>query len=323
MKIGDRIEGPALAVPFSGNVKIGQFHQGIMKNLKKSSTVKKGLFYGLRTLARAVDPWTNGGASGKLFHKVRTAMGMEALRYMISGGAALPRSLSQEYEMLGFPVVQGYGITETSPVVSVNCVARRRNESTGPLLPGVEAKIADPNPEGIGEIAIRGPNVMKGYYRNEDATRGVFRDGWFYTGDLGKIDRDGYLYVTGRKKSVIVTRGGKNIYPEEIEEELLKSPFIRETLVLAKIHSRTRTEEIHAIVYPDFEVLDEYAADKELTIDEKVIRQLIEQHIEKANVRLAEYKRVRSVSIREEEFPKTNTQKIKRYLFEEGGIEVK
>ncbi len=300
-----------------------KLHQGIMRNLKKASAVKKGLFYGLKTLAKAFNPFMNGGASEKLFHRVRATMGLDQLRFLISGGAALPRFLSKEYEMLGFPILQGYGITEASPVISVNLPWKHKNESTGPILPEIEAKIVNANSDGIGEIVVRGPNIMKGYYKNEDATNEVLQDGWFYTGDLGKMDGDGFLYVTGRKKSVIVTKGGKNIHPEEIEEELLKSPYIKETLVLAKIHPRTKTEEIHAIIYPDFEILDEYALEKRLTISEKIIRGLLEEHIETMNKKLAEYKRVRSFSIREEEFPKTNTQKIKRYLFEEGGIEVK
>jgi long-chain acyl-CoA synthetase len=121
---------------------------------------------------------------------------------------------------------------------------------------------------------------------------------------------------------VIVTKGGKNIHPEGIEEELIRSPYIKESLVLAKIHPRTKNEEIHAIIYPDFEIFDEYGRERDLIVDEKVIQSLIEESIEKVNKGLADYKRVRSFSIRDEEFPKTHTQKIKRYLFEEGGIEI-
>lgn len=308
-----------LAVPLL----LEKLYQGIERNLRKASSVKKALFYGLKTLVKAVNPVVNGGASETLFRGMRASMGLDKLRFLISGGAALPRSLSKEYEMLGFPIFQGYGITESAPVISVNLPNRCKNESAGRPLEGIEVKIVDGSSDGTGEIVIRGPNVMKGYYKNENATQEVLQDRWFYTGDLGKMDSDGFLYVTGRKKSVIVTKGGKNIHPEEIEEELLKSPFIKETLVLAKIHPRTKHEEVHAIIYPDFERLDEHAIEKGLTIDEKVIRHLIEQHIEKVNKKLAEYKKIRNFSVREEEFPKTNTQKIKRYLFEEGGIEVR
>ncbi len=302
---------------------IEKLHQGFTKNLKKTSTVRKGLYYGMKTLARACNPFTNGHASKKFLQPVRAKMGFEELRHIISGGAALPRWLSKEYEMLGFPILQGYGISETSPVLSVNLIRKCRNESVGLPLPGVDVKIVDPDPEGIGEIVVQGPNVMQGYYRNEEATQEVLKEGWFYTGDLGKIDGDGFLYVTGRKKSLIVTKAGKNICPEEVEEDLLKSPFVKEALVLAKIHPRTKNEEIHAIIYPNMEAIDEYAMEKKIAMDEKEIKELIAQSIERVNSILAEYKRIRHFSIREEEFPKTTTQKIKRYLFEEGGIEVK
>ncbi|MEO0267164.1 MAG: long-chain fatty acid--CoA ligase, partial [candidate division WOR-3 bacterium] len=160
------------------------------------------------------------------------------------------------------------------------------------------------------------------YYKNEEATKKVFRGEWFLTGDMGKVDKDGFLYITGRKKSVIVTKGGKNIYPEEIEEKLLQSPFIKEVLVLARIHPKTKVEEIHAIIYPDFEFLDEWSKEKEIEITDEKLNKIMEEEIEKINKELADYKRVRSFSIREEEFPKTTTQKIKRYLFEQGGIEI-
>jgi long-chain acyl-CoA synthetase len=308
-----------LAVPLL----LEKLHQGLMRNVKKSSPVRKGIFYGLKTVARACDPLLKGSASRALLHRVRTGMGLDALRYLISGGAALPRMLSREYECLGFPILQGYGLTETAPVLSVNLPWKCRNASTGLPLPGIDVKIVDPNPEGIGEIAVRGANVMIGYYKNEEATCQVLQEGWLRTGDLGKIDKEGFLYVVGRKKSLIVTKGGKNISPEEIEEELLKSPFVKETLVLARIHPRTKNEEIHAIIYPDFEQMGEYAVEEGVTLDEKGIRKLIETHVERVNAVLAEYKRIRNFSIREEEFPKTTTQKIKRYLFEEGGIEIK
>jgi len=300
-----------------------KLHQGLMKNVGKASPIRKGIFYGLRALARGCDPLLKGGASRVFFHRVREAMGLDALRYLISGGAALPRTLSREYERLGFPILQGYGLTETAPVLSVNLPSRCRNASTGLPLPGVEVKIVDPTPEGVGEIAVRGSNVMMGYYKNEEATRQILREGWLHTGDLGKVDGEGFLYVTGRKKSLIVTKGGKNISPEEIEEELLKSSFVKEALVLARIHPRTKNEEVHAIIHPDFERMDEAALERGGALDEKGIRELLESHVERVNAVLAEYKRINSFSIREEEFPKTTTQKIKRYLFEAGGIEVK
>ena len=292
-----------------------KFHQGVEKDLKKASFGKRSLFHLLKTGARICNPIMSEAALKKFFHPIRTKMGLDKLRILVSGGAPLPRSLSREYEMLGFPVCQGYGLSETAPVLSVNVPGRCRNESVGTPLSGVEVKIFDPNPEGVGEIAVKGPNIMRGYYLNEQATRKAFFEGWFFTGDLGKIDQDGYLYVTGRKKSLIVTKGGKKISPEEIEEELLKSPFVKETIVVERSHPRTKTEEIHAIIHPDFEALDRYGKERGITLTNRAIQELLGQHVDKVNGVLAEYKRVRHFSIKEEEFPKTTTNKIRRYLF--------
>jgi long-chain acyl-CoA synthetase len=292
-----------------------KFHQGVEKDLKKASFGKKTLFHLLKTGAKVCSPIMSEAASKKFFHPIRTKMGLDKLRILVSGGAPLPRSLSREYEMLGFPVCQGYGLSETAPVLSVNVPGRCRNESVGTPVSGVEVKIFDPDPEGVGEIAVKGPNIMEGYYLNEQATRQAFFEGWFLTGDLGKIDQDGFLYVTGRKKSLIVTRGGKKISPEEIEEELLKSPFVKETIVVGRSHPRTKTEEIHAIIYPDFEALDRYGKEKGITVTNRAIQELLGQHVDKVNAVLAEYKKIRHFSIREEEFPKTTTNKIRRYLF--------
>ncbi len=296
---------------------------GMKKNLKKASPAKKGLFYSLKGISNFFSMMGGKKISNILFKRVRGQLGLERLNYLISGGAALPKWVSKEYELMGFPIFQGYGLSETSPVVSVNLPGKCKNESVGLPLPGVEVKILEPDPDGIGEIAVKGSIVMKGYYKNEEATKKVFQDEWFLTGDMGKIDKDGFLYVTGRKKSVIVTKGGKNIYPEEIEEELLKSPFIKEVLVLARIHPRTKTEEIHAIIHPDFEFLDEWAKEQRVEITDEKMNEIMEKEIDTVNKNFADYKRVRSFTLREEEFPKTTTQKIKRYLFEQGGVEIK
>ena len=300
-----------------------KLYQGFLRNLRKAFPLRRGLFCGLKILARVFDPITGRGLSKRLFLSVRKAMGLDQLRYLVSGGAALSPVVAREYEQMGFPVFQGYGLSETSPVLSVNLKGPHRNDSVGLPLPGVEVKIADPDSDGIGEIVVRGPNVMKSYYRNDEATREVLRDGWLHTGDIGKMDPEGCLYVKGRKKSLIVTKAGKNVIPEEIEERLLESPFVKEALVLARIHPRTKTEEIHAIIFPDFEALDEMGLARGGVFDEKDVRRMIEDHIRKVNGVLAEHKRVRHFSIRGEEFPKTTTQKIKRYLFEQGGVEVR
>lgn len=298
---------------------------GIMREVRKSSLVKKGLFYGLLTAGKGLKGVFGRKIPKALFKSVREKTGFGNAKYIFSGGAALPRNISNPLEGMGFPLLQGYGLSESSPVLTVNPPSRPKNESVGPPIPGVEIKIIDPNPDGIGEIAAKGPNIMKGYYKNKKATKEVLTDdGWLLTGDLGYLDKDGYLYITGRKKSVIVTKGGKNIYPEEIEERLLESPYIEEVLVIMGVHPKTGDEELQAIVYPNYEKLDEYFYEKKIANPtESDIIKLIHEEIERISNDLANYKKPRRFVLREEEFPKTTTRKIKRYLFEKPPIELK
>jgi len=260
-----------------------------------------------------------------MFKRIRDELGMGNLRYLVSGGAALPRWVSRALEEMGFPILQGYGLSEASPVCTLNPPTRPKNDSIGLPIPYVDVKIVDPNEEGVGELAFRGPNIMVGYYKNEEATREVLtEDGWLLTGDMGYIDDEGYIYITGRKKAVIVTPGGKNVYPEEVETALLRSPYIEEVLVLRGYNPETGAEEVQAIVYPNFEAVDEFFASKGVkNPKEEDIYALIDKEIEKWSEDLAEYKRVKRFTIREEEFPKTTTRKIKRYLFEKPSFEVK
>ncbi|MEN3045523.1 MAG: AMP-binding protein [Candidatus Hydrothermales bacterium] len=300
-----------------------KLYLGIMKNINSLSLPKKSLFKAMSSLSNLLDPLTGKKSSKILFKTIRERMGFGKIKYIISGGAALPTWVGVGLQRLGFPIYQGYGLSETAPVVSVNPPkGKNKISSVGPPIPGVEVKIIDPDENGIGEIAVKGDNVMLGYYKDKKATERAFKEGWFLTGDLGYIDKDGYIYITGRKKSVIVTKGGKNIYPEEIEEKLLESPIIKECLVLAKIHPKTKTEILHAIIYPDYEEIDNRAKQMNVDVTEDLLNDWIGKEIEEVNKKLADYKRIRSFSLRDEEFPKTTTQKIKRYLFEEGGIEI-
>ncbi len=293
--------------------------EGILKNVEKSGLAVKAIFTGMRGASKFLDAILKGRASRTIFKKVRAQLGMDNLRYLISGGAALPRWVSKALEEMGFPILQGYGLSETSPVITLNPLCCPKNDSAGLPVPYAEIKIHDPNEEGIGEIAVKGPMVMVGYYKNEEATREVFtEDGWFLTGDLGYFDEDGYLYITGRKKSVIVTAGGKNVYPEEVETVLLKSPYIQEVLVVGAYDPEKKKEDIHAIVYPNFDVVREYFEQQGVrnpTMDD--IYKLIDREIDTYCSELAEYKRVKKFTIREEEFPKTTSMKIKRYLFQQ------
>jgi long-chain acyl-CoA synthetase len=177
-------------------------------------------------------------------------------------------------------------------------------------------RILKPDAEGAGEILIRGPNVMLGYYNNSDADAEVLIDGWYYSGDLGRIDANGYLTICGRVKNLIVTPNGKNVYPEEVERELLQSPYIAEVMVYG--HSVSAgAEEVHAIIFPDLEAIDEYARNLgKVPLLEEETEELIRGEVKTAGKNLADYKRVKKFTLRQDEFPKTTTRKIKRFAVE-------
>lgn len=253
----------------------------------------------------------------RLSKRIRSTLGLERIKYIVSGGAALPVWVSRGLEDLGFPILQGYGLSETSPILTVNPPHAPRNASVGLPIPGVEIKLFEVNENGEGEIAARGPVVMKGYYKNEKATKEVFTDdGWFLTGDVGYFDGDGYLYITGRRKAVIVSKGGKNIYPEEVENKLLESPYIEEVLVFGAKNPDTGEEEVQALVYPNLDEVRNLAHKLNATPDDEFIYDLISKEIERLSKDLAPYKRIKRFALRYEEFPKTTTRKIKRHLFE-------
>jgi long-chain acyl-CoA synthetase len=246
--------------------------------------------------------------------KVKRAFGGKTI--FISGGAALDPAIASGLLSFGFPVYQGYGITETSPIISAEQPRGRRLGSVGRMISQVQVRIERPNEEQVGEIMVYGPNVMQGYYNNPQATAEVMRDGWYRTGDLGRIDADGYLFICGRVKNLIVTPNGKNVYPEEVENELLKSPYIAEVMVYGHRVGAV-AEEVHAVIYPNQEELENYAGKRgkgPLTVAE--LEQLIKDEVLAAGKGLADYKRVKRFTIREDEFPKTTTRKIKRFAVE-------
>lgn len=234
----------------------------------------------------------------------------------ISGGAALDPAIAAGFARLGLTLLQGYGITETSPVIAAESRDGMRPGSVGRVLAGVEVRIDAPNDERVGEILVRGPNVMMGYFKDPHATAEALCDGWYRTGDLGRLDGDGFLFICGRVKSLIVTPNGKNIYPEEVENEILKSPYVAEVVVYAHTSGEV-SEEIRAVVRPNQESLDEYAAKQGRgALSGAEVEALVRGEVFGACERLAAYKRVRKVAIRYEEFPKTTTRKIKRFEVE-------
>jgi len=246
----------------------------------------------------------------KLFNEVHQNLGGR-LRLIISGASALNPKISKAFRAMGFNLLQGYGLTECSPIVSVNRLEKYKDGSVGLPLAGVEVKILDPGRDKIGEILVRGDNVMIGYYRNEEATREVLKDGWLHTGDYGRIDKDGFLYITGRKKNVIVTKNGKNIYPEDIELYLNQSPYILESLVYGvddPEHDETR---VCAQIVPRMEYFEEELGRQ--PSDEEIHKAILAE-VKKVNKKLSSYKRIQHFDIRKEEFEKTTTKKIKRYV---------
>ncbi|HSE84130.1 MAG TPA: AMP-binding protein [Thermodesulfobacteriota bacterium] len=243
--------------------------------------------------------------------QVKKKMGLHRIRFILSGGAALPHWVSRELEEFGFPLIQGYGLSEASPLISVSPPSNPNNKSVGMIIPSDEAEIRDIDAEGNGEIVVTGPNIMRGYYKNESATKeALTTDGWLMTGDVGYFDGEGYLYVTGRKKSIIVTRGGKNVFPEEIEEKLIKSPYIEEVLVFSP-----DDESIQAIIHPNIDEVRTNLQNVGKEVNDDNVWEFIKSEVRNVNETLEIYKRIRHFAIRYEEFPKTTTRKVKRHLF--------
>lgn len=245
----------------------------------------------------------------KLFKPIHDTFG-GSIRLFISGGAAIDPKVVQGFQDFGIHCVQGYGLTECSPIIALNRDVDYKNNSAGLPLPNTEIKIHNPNEEGIGEIIAKGPNIMLGYYENEESTKDAIVDGWFHTGDLGYIDEDNFVYITGRKKNVIVTKNGKNIYPEEIETILNRSPFIIESVVYGKDGEGEGDVEVAAEIYPDMEKIKEELGNEHPT--EEQVYKLIEEEVHKVNKTLVLYKYVRHITIRETEFEKTTSRKIIR-----------
>ncbi|MBM3251766.1 MAG: AMP-binding protein, partial [Candidatus Omnitrophica bacterium] len=221
------------------------------------------------------------------------------LKYLISGGAKLDWQVAKDFFKLGFTILEGYGLTETAPVVSFNLASRYKIGSIGRPIEGVSVKIAQDN-----EILIRGDNVMKGYFNNPEETAKIIKDSWFYSGDAGRIDKDGFLFITGRLKEIIVLSSGKNIYPEEIETYFKKSEFIKE-ICLLEVENIEGNEILAAVVVPDFEYFKK--------IGDANINRKIRWEIENFSSRLPSYKRISDFIIVKDELPKTRLGKIRRY----------
>ncbi len=295
-----------------------KFYNGIRKGIENKGLVAKSVFGATMNFVKLLNS-TFGIKSGKsLMKKFRQKAGFNNLWLMVSGGAAINPRVVEFFNNFGIILAQGYGLSETSPVLTVNPPSKIKPESVGPAIGGVEIKIDKPNSNGVGEILVKGAPIFNGYYKNPDETEKTFTsDGWFRTGDLGRIDEDGYLYIVGRSKNMIVTAGGKNIYPEEIEEKLNSSLFILESLVIGV--KTDNGEKPFAIIVPNYDTIDTHLNGN---WDENRLNEIIRTEIENVNSKVASYKRIAGFKIREEEFLKTSTQKIKRYLYTQKEIEI-
>jgi long-chain acyl-CoA synthetase len=272
----------------------------------------------LATAASAV-----AGQAGRkaVFSQVHARLGGR-IRLMISGGAAVDPEVARGFSRFGFTFLQGYGLTEAGPLVSVNREKANRPGSVGPPLAGMEVIIDDPDEEGVGEIVVRGPNVMMGYHNDPEETAKVLdREGWLRTGDFGFLDSDGFLYISGRKKNVIIAKNGKNVYPEEIETRLNRSDCVLESMVFGR-ESKAKGEEIWAIIVPDSEKLIAQAEERRESLTRELAVEVIGREIRHFNASQPIYKRISSFIIREEELPKTTTRKIRRRdVLREAGLE--
>ena len=244
----------------------------------------------------------------KVFKDIHDMLGGN-IKLLISGAASLDKEIEEKYRNLGLNLVQGYGLTETSPVIGIGTNKYHKVGSIGKTVPSVEAKVVDCNKEGIGELIVKGPNIMIGYYQNEEATKKAIVDGWFYTGDLARIDEEGYIFICGRKKNVIVLKNGKNIYPEEMENLINKIEGVEESFIYGKqLSSDKENIKIYAkIVYDEEVVKNAYKVQSKEEIHREIANKIRE-----INSLMPKYKAIRGFSLTKEPLIKTTTNKLKR-----------
>ncbi|HBG92109.1 MAG: hypothetical protein A2X54_01680 [Nitrospirae bacterium GWF2_44_13] len=286
---------------------------GILDKFKKLPAPSPLLMKTLLKFSGSLRKKTGINISKAILKPVHNALGSR-FRFFASGGAKLDPQVMEGLEALGFTVLEGYGLTETSPVVTFNPINKRKPGSAGKPLPSAEIKIISPADGSVlglmkeGEIAIRGPMVMKGYYKNPTVTEQAIRDNYFFSGDLGYIDRDGYLFITGRIKEVIVLGSGKNIYPEEVEKEYSKIPLIKEICVLG-IEEKGGIEALHAIIVPDFD----YARQQQTGN----IHEALGWDLSRISGKLPPYMRIKGFTLSSEPLPRTPLGKLRRFMIKD------
>ena len=302
--IADNIREYQITAMISVPILFESMYRKVMRNIEKKGklkTVERGIKASNALLKIHID------ARKKIFKEIHETLGGK-VRLFVSGAAGLDPVVEKGFNDLGFKIVQGYGLTETSPVIAAGNDVYFKNGSVGKVFPSLEVKIDNPNEEGVGEIIVKGPSVMLEYYGNEEATRESLRDGWFYTGDLGYFDSEKFLYVTGRKKNVIVLKNGKNIYPEELENLVNRIEGVKECIVYGKPDTDNDTKICVKIVYNEMIVKEVYGIEAE-----EDIYKIMLQKVKEVNKKVPTYKYIREVSVTKEELIKTTTAKVKRH----------
>ncbi len=302
--IADNIKEYQITAMISVPILFESMYKKVMKNIEKKGklgTVQKGIKISQFLLKLGID------IRKKLFKEIHETLGGK-VRLFVAGGAALDPEAEKGFNQLGFKMYQGYGLTESSPVIAAEDDKYQRIGSIGKAFPSLDVKIEDPNEEGVGELLAKGPSVMLGYYNNEEATKETLEDGWLHTGDLARIDKDGYIFISGRKKFVIVLKNGKNIYPEEIETLINKIEGVKESFVYGRPEDDGDYKICAKIVY-DEETVEEVFGTK--NPDE--LKEKIWQEVKKINKTMPAYKYVRDITVTNKELIKTTTQKVKRF----------
>jgi long-chain acyl-CoA synthetase len=287
----------------------------MFKRIHKSIEEKKVLSMVIGPLIKATDFVQKVGLKRfkrQIFGELHEKFG-GSVRLFIAGGAAPDPLVAKGLREFGFNFVQGYGLTETAPILTLNPLDNFKDDAAGLPLPGVNIKIHEPDHAGVGEIWAQGPNVMLGYFKNPTQTKDVFENGWFKTGDLGRIDEDGFLHISGRKKNVIISKSGENVYPEELEDLLNRSPYVLECLVYGE-QDKKLGEIIAVQVVVDAEAFIELSETRKIEITPELINKIIADEIATVNGQTAQFQQIRKFYIRDREFEKTTTQKVKRFL---------
>jgi long-chain acyl-CoA synthetase len=289
-----------------------KMYHSIHRGIESAPVIKRLLFKLL--FAVSAFGWKFGMKWGRgLFRPLRIKAGLGSLRMFVSGGAAIPPHIGRFFNLIGFDFLQGYGMTECSPVISVHSPDDIQFASVGRALSNVEVRIHEEAIDGIGEIIVRGASITRGYRGNPEKTAELIRNGWLHTGDLGRLS-GGHLWITGRMKNVIISGAGKNIYPEELEERLMKSDFVLEAVVFGRKRETKLGEEVRAIVVPDLEELKIRGVNPK-NPDPEIVKEAMKEVVAGVNAGMADFKRIEQFDVLLTELEKNSSKKVKRFLY--------